>query len=134
MGQSNGMRVFLLVLAGVLGGIFGGMGMGGGTLLIPLLLFMCGLDQLTAQSINLISFIPMAAIALAIHSKKKLVDYKSVWPIIIPAALAGAGGAFLAQAVQPGFLTKLFGGFITLLGVYQLFALGKGNKKVKNEN
>jgi len=120
------MRIFLLFLAGLLGGVFGGMGMGGGTLLILLLLFMCGLDQLTAQSINLLAFIPMAAVALGIHARKKLVDWKSVWPIIIPAALTGAGGALLAQIVKPGILTKLFGAFIILLGIYQLFTLARG--------
>ena len=31
------MTIFLLILFGLLGGIFGGMGMGGGTMLIPLL-------------------------------------------------------------------------------------------------
>ncbi|MDR1093967.1 MAG: sulfite exporter TauE/SafE family protein [Clostridiales bacterium] len=125
------MRVFLLVLAGFLGGIFGGMGMGGGTLLIPLLLYMCGLPQHTAQSVNMAAFIPMALVALGIHSKKGLVDYKRVWPIVIAASLAGAGGAFLAVRARPELLTKLFGGFIALLGVYQLAGAGKGRTNRK---
>ncbi|GHV00558.1 hypothetical protein FACS1894211_08150 [Clostridia bacterium] len=127
-GQSNYMRIFLLISAGVLGGIFGGMGMGGGTLLIPLLLYMCGLSQLAAQSINMVAFIPMAAAALAIHARKGLVEHKYMWPLILAAAAAGAGGAFLAVRVQPGLLTKLFGGFIAILGAYQLIGAVKKEK------
>ena len=39
------MKIFLYVISGVAGGVIGGMGMGGGTLLIPLLTVLCGLSQ-----------------------------------------------------------------------------------------
>lgn len=53
----------LLIVFGFLGGILGGMGMGGGTLLIPLLSFL-DIPQRTIQAINLIGFLPMSAVAL----------------------------------------------------------------------
>ena len=68
----------LYVIAGIVGGIIGGMGMGGGTLLIPILTIMLDIPQKTAQAINLVSFIPMAAVTLVIHVKNKLVDKKSI--------------------------------------------------------
>ena len=52
------MQIFLFVLFGFLAGIIGGMGMGGGTLLVPLLSFL-DMEQKTIQATNLISFIPM---------------------------------------------------------------------------
>ena len=58
--------VIWLIISGVLGGLLGGMGMGGGTLLIPLLTIFCGLNQHLAQAINLIAFIPMAVVAVMI--------------------------------------------------------------------
>ena len=51
------MQYFLYVLFGLLGGLIGGMGMGGGTILIPLLTLFLNIPQLQAQTINLISFI-----------------------------------------------------------------------------
>jgi uncharacterized membrane protein YfcA len=47
----------LYILVGIIGGVLGGMGMGGGTLLIPMLGIFFGLEQHVAQAINLISFI-----------------------------------------------------------------------------
>ena len=94
--------------------------MGGGTLLIPLLTVFCKVEQHSAQAINLISFVPMAGIALIIHFKKKLVDISGVLWIIIPSCAAAVGAAFLAKGVQPDLLKQLFGGFIIALGVYQI--------------
>jgi uncharacterized membrane protein YfcA len=124
------MEVFLSILAGILGGVLGGMGMGGGTLLIPLLIYMCGVPQHAAQSINLVSFIPMAAVVLILHFRNKLVDWREALWIMLPALFAGAGGALLAGVVRAELLRRLFGGFIVLLGLYQFWTLFQKN----NEN
>ena len=70
------MKVFLYILAGVLGGVLAGMGMGGGTLTIPLLVLLFDVDQTVAQVINLVAFLPTGLVALMIHFKNKLVDVK----------------------------------------------------------
>ena len=71
------------VIAGLLGGVLGGMGMGGGTVLIPLLSIFCSVGQHSSQAVNLISFIPMAIVALVIHLKNKLIVYKDLLKIIL---------------------------------------------------
>ena len=116
----NMWQIIKLIIAGLFGGVLGGMGMGGGTLLIPFLTVFCKVPQHSAQAINLISFIPMAGIALIIHFKKKLVDVKGVLWIIIPSCAAAVGAAFLARGVDATILKKLFGEFIIALGVYQI--------------
>ena len=63
------LTIFLYVLFGFIAGIFGGLGMGGGTLLIPLLTIFLGLDQKLCQGINLVSFLVMALFSLIIHYK-----------------------------------------------------------------
>ncbi|MGB9679340.1 MAG: sulfite exporter TauE/SafE family protein, partial [Thermoanaerobacteraceae bacterium] len=47
------MKLFFI---GILSGIIGGMGLGGGTILIPALTIFAGIEQHLAQSINLLSF------------------------------------------------------------------------------
>ena len=59
----------VIIAVSALGGIIGGMGMGGGTLLIPLLTLAAGVEQHLAQAINLMSFVPMSIVALIIHKK-----------------------------------------------------------------
>ena len=59
---------------GFFAGIIGGMGMGGGTLLIPILTIFLSFEQKNAQAINLLVFIPMAIVALIIHFKNLKVN------------------------------------------------------------
>ena len=54
--------IFWEIVAGILGGIVGGMGMGGGTLTIPILTIFLHYEQLRAQGINLIAFLTSSSI------------------------------------------------------------------------
>ena len=117
-------------LTGVLGGVLGGMGMGGGTILIPLLTLIFGIGQHQAQALNLLGFIPMAVIALIIHFKNKLVDYKNVWLIIVSGLVFCALGSFIAKQISSDVLKRIFGGFLILLSVFQMIT-GLKEKKDK---
>lgn len=114
------MQFVLYVIAGVLGGVLGGMGMGGGTLLIPLLGIFYGVSQHTAQAVNLVSFMPMAIIALIIHAKNKLINYKCVLAIVLPGVATCVAGCYLARATGGEILSRCFGGFLILLAILQL--------------
>lgn len=114
------MGIFLMILTGILAGIIGGMGMGGGTLLIPALNIFFNVNQHTAQAVNLVAFIPMSIIALIIHIKNKLVDYKKALFIIIPALITAALSSLLAKNIESSVLQKLFGGFLILLSFFQI--------------
>ena len=118
---------FLLFLAGLLSGVLGGMGMGGGTVLIPALTIFFSIGQTEAQGINLISFIPMAIIAVIIHAKNKLIKFKDVLKIALPASVFALGGSFLVRLIEGDLQTKLFGGFLVILSVVQFFMIKKEN-------
>lgn len=113
------MEIFLYILFGFLGGILGGMGMGGGTLLIPLITIFLSVEQKSAQGINLIAFLPMAIVALVIHLKNKMVDFKNIIWFIIPGILASVGLSFLASSLDNQILKFLFGIFLILIAVYE---------------
>ncbi|MBQ9710136.1 MAG: sulfite exporter TauE/SafE family protein [Clostridia bacterium] len=115
------MRYVLLVCFGLIAGVAGGMGMGGGTLLIPLLSF-ANVSQQTAQAVNLISFIPMAVVALIFHIKNKLVDFKGILYMILPGAVAALGFSLLAGKMSGELLRRIFGGFLIVLSGVQFFA------------
>ncbi len=107
------------VFAGLVGGVLGGMGMGGGTALIPLLSIFYNVGQHTAQAINLISFIPMAIVALILHMKNKLIEFKNILLIIIPGVLTCIVGCFIARSITGDILKRCFGGFLILLSIFQ---------------
>ncbi len=116
-------------IAGLLGGLLGGMGMGGGTLLIPLLSIFYSVSQHTAQAVNLVSFIPMAVVALIIHIKNKLVDFRKVIYIIIPGIVTCVLGSYLAKAISGDALKRLFGGFLLALSIFQFISSFKNKKE-----
>ena len=113
------MEFIWYIFAGLLGGVLGGMGMGGGTVLIPLLSIFYCVSQHTAQASNLISFIPMAIVALIIHLRNGLVEFKKIMFIILPGVITCIVGCYLARAISGDLLKRLFGGFLLLLSIFQ---------------
>ncbi len=123
------MEIVWYIVFGFASGILGGMGMGGGTLLIPLLNFL-DLPQQSIQAANLISFLPMAVVALTLHFRNGLVQTKETEWLIIPAAITAAVGAFWTKDVSAKLLRICFGIFLVLLGVWQ-FVKGVKSKKAQ---
>ncbi len=121
--------MIVYIIVGVIGGIIGGMGMGGGTLLIPLLTIFCGVEQHIAQSINLIAFVPMSVAAIIIHFKNKLIKGEYFWWIAVPAFVLGVAASLLIRNVESEMLSKCFGFFLTGLGIFQLITAIADAKK-----
>ena len=111
------------MLVGIIGffaGIIGGMGMGGGTILIPALVLFASIDPKLAQSINLLSSIPMTIAALVIHIKNKNVEFELVIPIVVFGIVAAIGGSLLAEYLNSEVLRKAFGIFLFFIGLYEI--------------
>ena len=122
------MSFYLYLLLGFLGGIPAGMGMGGGTVLIPILIVFLSIPQHNAQAVNLITFIPMAVVVLIFHFKNKLVKIKDLLWLIIPAVIFAVGSSLLATVIEGDLLKRIFGGFLIALSVVQFFS-----EKIKNK-
>ena len=116
------------VLAGFASGIISGMGIGGGAILIPALTIFLGLEQQAAQKINLLYFLPTAAIALRTHSKSGNVDKKGLLRLIFYGLIGAVIGAFIAVRVDGGYLRKGFAVFLLTMAAYEIV---KGYKKWK---
>ena len=111
------------VLAGIFGGVLGGMGMGGGTVLIPLMSIGLNVPQHLAQAINLISFIPMAVIAIVIHAKNGLIKTDGLFKIILAGLVFCVLGSLIAKNIKADILKRIFGGFLTVLSVFEIYGI-----------
>jgi hypothetical protein len=112
------MKLFTI---GLLSGVISGMGIGGGTILIPSLVFFTNLNQQEAQGVNLIVFIPVAIVALIIHYKEKSIDFKPAKWIIVGGIAGSIIGSLLAMKINSNSLRKYFGIFLLFIGIYELF-------------
>jgi len=124
------MNAALLILIGAAAGVISGMGIGGGVILIPALVFIMGMNQHAAQGINLLYFLPTAIVALVLHFKAKRVQRDILLPIILPGLGGAILGAFLAMRMEPELLRRFFGAFLLYAGVMEFFK--KPKKKQSN--
>lgn len=104
------------------------MGMGGGTILIPALTIIFGVEQHVAQATNLIAFLPMALFTLNVHRKNGLLKTEGLSFIVIPAVLTSVAAGFIAALLPSFVLKKLFGAFLVILAVKLLMQAVSSSK------
>jgi uncharacterized membrane protein YfcA len=109
------------MLTGFLTGILSGLGVGGGTLLLIWLTAFAGLPQAQAQGINLLYFLPCAALALRAHIKNGLVDRAAALPAAVAGLAAAPAFALLATVLDGSLLRRAFGAFLLVVGCTELF-------------
>ncbi len=122
------MLFFLDALAGAVTGVITGFGIGGGTLLVLWLTMVRKTDQLAAQGINLLYFLPSAACALVSHIRNRRV----LWRAVIFSTVAGVPvtvfAALFATGIDTSLLRRIFGGFLIVVGISELM---RGASKTK---
>jgi uncharacterized membrane protein YfcA len=121
------MSFIIAVLAGLATGILSAWGIGGGSLLVVYMTVFAGAAQQAAQGVNLVYFLPTSLTALYSHLKNKLVEVRLSLPAMLAGVITAACTAFLAAGLDTTLLKKIFGVFIILIGLSELF------RKVKKE-
>lgn len=123
------MNLIIVFIVSFVTGILASLGVGGGMILILYLTMFGGINQLEAQGVNLIFFLPIAALSLVFHTKNKLVEWKKVLPSLITGCIFALAFSLIAVKIHTDILSRLFGGFIFLTGAYMLFKEIKNRKK-----
>jgi uncharacterized membrane protein YfcA len=115
----------LFAVIGFFSGILSGMAVGGGTLLVPALVYLTGISQHKAQGLSLLSFIPVAITAVITHFRLGNVKPRLASRLAISALGGAVAGAFLAMQISPFYLKKIFGLFLIGMGIYEFFYKNK---------
>ena len=127
------MRGLLLILTGFLAGVAAGMGMGGGTILIPALTLLAGTAQHAAQGINMLAFLPASILAIIVHIREGRLHLKRCVPLLVGGGIGAAAGSFLAMGISAGWLRRLFGIFLMAFSVYLLISRERKHQAEKND-
>ncbi len=109
------------LLAGLLSGLIGAMGLGGGAVLIIYLNLFTDTPQLKAQGINLIFFIPIAIAAVLIYTKQKKIKWKTAAFVSLFGLIGSAAGSLLVGVLGGEITGKIFGGLLVLMGLRETF-------------
>ena len=108
-------------LCGLGASILSAWGVGGGTLLLLVMTLFLGVDQRTAQGINLLFFLPTAVSALICHARGGYLDKPTLKNAVPPAVAAALAGAWIATALDVELLRRPFGVYLLLSGVSLLW-------------
>ncbi len=104
--------------AGILSGLFG---IGGGTLIVPALIFLLGFSAHKATGTSLVVLLPPIGIGAVIeYARHGAVDWRAA-VIIAAMVLVGATvGALFANKLDGATLKLLFGAFLMVLSLYTI--------------
>lgn len=110
--------IILGLIAGMLSGVIG---IGGGIIIIPALVFIFGLSQQMAQGTTLALLVPPVGIFAAwAYYKQGYVDMKIALLICIGFMIGGFIGGQIATELPTKVIAKIFGGALVLIGIRML--------------
>lgn len=113
------------IFAVILSAAVGAMGLGGGSVLILYLTLFCDVQQVNAQGVNLLFFLPCALTAVCIYKKQNLLC-KQYWLPLVFGGILGVGiGMLLLEIFNTKYLRLLFAIFLLTVGVITFFQKDK---------
>jgi uncharacterized protein len=108
----------VIVLVGLLAGVLSGLlGVGGGIIMVPALVYLLGLDQHMAQGISLAVIIPVAISGALIHYRKGNVVPSIAFWLSIGATIGAYVTAHWVKFIPSETLRTIFGIFLVIVGV-----------------
>jgi len=115
--------VIILIIIGFLAGFLSGfVGIGGGLIIIPLLVFLLGVSQHNAQGTSLAIMLPPIGILAAInYHKSGLINWEFAFIIAITFIIGGYFGSKYAIALQPQVIKKVFGILMFIVALKMIF-------------
>jgi uncharacterized protein len=118
---------FLFVAIGCGAGFISGLvGIGGGIIMIPALMFFAGFPQLTATGTSLaVLIMPIGLAAVVQYYRGGNVDVRAAIIIAVTFFFFAWGGAFLARKINPYALRMGFGVLTVFIGCYIMWSASR---------
>lgn len=117
--------IFVLLIIGLLAGLLSGfMGVGGGIIIVPALVFFLHLDQQTAQGTSLaaIMLLPVGAIAVYNYWKAGKVNFEYSAVILLFFLVGSYFGSKLSLRLDPLLLKRVFAGLMIVIAIRLLLS------------
>ncbi len=116
--------VLILAVIGILAGILSGfVGIGGGVVIVPALVFFLGLTQHQAQGTSLALMLPpIGALAVMNYYKTGNLNWKYALVIALFFVLGGYLGSKISLAIPAATVKKIFGVFMLFVALKLIFS------------
>lgn len=109
-------------LLGLVAGVVNGLlGIGGGTVLIPGMVYLLEVQQHHAHATSLLIVLPTSLASMLVYRSLGGIDWHSLWQLALYTSAGAVVGAILMNHCQPQLLRKGFGLFMLAAGLRMLF-------------
>ncbi len=114
--------VLLLLLIGLIAGYLSGLiGIGGGVVIVPVLVYILGMNQKAAQGTTLFMFLfPIGILGVFNYYKQGQLDYKYALIMALTFIIGSYFGSKSALSFDTKLVKQIFGAFIVLIGLKML--------------
>jgi uncharacterized membrane protein YfcA len=115
--------ILIIILIGVAAGILGGLvGVGGGIIIVPALVYFIGFSQKTAQGTSLgLIMLPVGILGVMQYYKQGHVDFKVVGILAIGFLIGSFFGSKVALGLSQEIIKKIFAGLMIIIAIKMLF-------------
>ncbi len=103
------------LLVGVVTGFANGMfGSGGGTIVVPAMVLLLGIEEHKAHATAIAVILPLTLFSAFFYLQGRFIDWSLAWKTMAGGLVGGFIGAALLKRCPVNILRKIFGGFIIL--------------------
>jgi len=102
------------MLTGLINGLFGS---GGGTIIVPTMVFLLGIDDYKAHATAIAVILPLSIISTIIYTKYNVINYPIAFKIAVGGVIGSFFGAKLLNKIPINILRKVFGGLIIFASI-----------------
>lgn len=115
--------LLILLLVGLAAGFLSGLvGIGGGIIIVPVLVYFLGFTQHQAQGTVLFMFLlPIGILGVMNYHKQGYVDYKTAFIICTTFVFGSYFGSKLSISLDQKTVKQIFGAIMIILGAKMLF-------------
>jgi uncharacterized membrane protein YfcA len=102
--------LFKIIAAGIVTGFFNGLfGSGGGTIVVPAMVFLLGIKDQKAHATAIAVILPLSIISSFIYFRNNLIDWQLTLSVALGGMIGGYIGARLLNKIPANILRKIFG-------------------------
>ena len=116
-----------VLLGGITGTLAGFLGIGGGTILVPILVLGQKIDQHTAQGTSLLMIVPVGIVGVVSYARQGRLATRGLPALLAGGAFGALAGALLAHRVKAPTLTRLFALLLIATAAQMIFRRPRGN-------
>ncbi|AFS78056.1 putative permease [Gottschalkia acidurici 9a] len=110
--------LFIGLITGIVNGLFGS---GGGTIVVPALVFLLHIEDHKSHATAISIILPLTIISTFIYFRNGIIDFKVALIIASGGIIGGYIGAKLLNKVPRSMLRKIFGLFMIIAGLRMVF-------------